>query len=164
MDEDTFDVTDQDGDVVTIPLRVSGDDHEVLEFNSSDILGFIAGHKPDYEEKSSYSITVEPRYGARQPTLDVTIEVVDTEDPGEVSLSQRQPQVGREVSAILSDPDGGVRIIRWEWQRSGTTVDSNGAPSAECLEDPDTDIRVVAEGSWTTIAGGVGGGLHPEAS
>ena len=32
-------------------------------------------------------------------------------------------------------------------------MDSNGAPSTECLEDPDTDIRVVAEGSWTTIAG-----------
>ena len=126
VDEDTFDVTDQDGDVVTIPLRVSGDDHEVLEFNSSDILGFIAGHKPDYEEKSSYSITVEPRYGARQPTLDVTIEVVDTEDPGEVSLSQRQPQVGREVHAALSDPDGGVRIDRWTW------AISDEAPTGTC--------------------------------
>ena len=69
----------------------------------------------------------------------MTIEVVDTEDPGEVSLSQRHPQVGREVYAAPSYPDGGVRIGRWMWERSNAITVDDGTPSAECRND--TDIR-----------------------
>ena len=67
---------------------MTGDDREVLAFDSSDILGFMAGHESDFEEKSSYSITVVARSGAGHrrlsSTLDVTVEVVDTEDVGAV--------------------------------------------------------------------------------
>ena len=101
-----------------------------LEFSGDDVLGFKADHKPDFEEQSSYSITITGRSGARSTSLDVTIEVVDAEDDGEVSLSQRQPQVGREVSAILSDPDGGVSIERWEWERSMWWMAGIRRPSA----------------------------------
>ena len=157
VDADTFAVTDQDGADTTYAYSVTGDDREVLAFDSSGILGFMADHKPDFEEKSSYSITVVARSGTgfrrRSSTLDVTIEVVDTEDVGEVSLSQRQPQVGIAVHATASDPDGGVGIRRWEWERSAEiTVDDGGTPSAECRDDPDTPgIEVV--GSWTPIGG-----------
>ena len=157
VDADTFAVTDQDGADTTYAYSVTGDDREVLAFDSSDILGFMADHKPDFEEKSSYSITVVARSGTgfrrRSSTLDVTIEVVDTEDVGEVSLSQRQPQVGIDVHATASDPDGGVSIKRWVWERSDEiTVDGTGTPSAECRDDPDTPgIEVV--GSWTPIGG-----------
>ena len=157
VDADTFAVTDQDGADTTYAYSVTGDDREVLAFDSSDILGFMAGHEPDFEEKSSYSITVVTRSGTgfrrRSSTLDVTIEVVDTEDVGEVSLSQRQPQVGIDVHATASDPDGGVGIKRWVWERSAEiTMDDGGTPSAECRDDPDTPgIEVV--GSWTPIDG-----------
>ena len=97
VDADTYAVTDQDGADTTYAYSVTGDDREVLAFDNG-ILGFMAGHEPDFEEKSSYSITVVASSGTgsrrRSTTLDVTIEVVDTEDVGEVSLSQRQPQVG----------------------------------------------------------------------
>ena len=157
VDADTFAVTDQDGADTTYAYSVTGDDGEVLAFDSSDMLGFMADHKPDFEEKSSYSITVVARSGTgfrrRSSTLDVTIEVVDTEDVGEVSLSQRQPQVGIDINATASDPDGGVSIKRWEWERSSEiTVDDTGTPSAECRDDPDTPgIDVV--GGWTPIDG-----------
>ena len=162
VDADTFAVTDQDGADTTYAYSVTGDDREVLGF-SSNILSFMADHKPDFEEKSSYSITVVARSGTgfrrRSSTLDVTIEVVDTEDVGEVSLSQRQPEVGIAVQATASDPDGGVRISRWVWERSDEiTVDGGGAPSAECRDDPDTlDINVV--GGWTPI-GGASSSVH----
>ena len=52
--------------------------------------------------------------------------MVDTEDAGEVLLSQRQPQVGYEIRATLSDPDGGVHLTRWVWERS------DEAPSSAC--------------------------------
>ena len=157
VDADTYAVTDQDGGDTTFAYSVTGDDREVLAFDSSDILGFMADHKPDFEEKSSYSITVVARSGTgfrrRSSTLDVTIEVVDTEDVGEVSLSQRQPQEGIDVHATVSDPDGGVSIKRWEWERSSEiTVDDTGTPSAECRDDPDTLGIEVVDG-WTPIDG-----------
>ena len=154
VDEYTFAVTDQDGDATTVPHRVTGDDEEVLAFDrSTNILGFKSDHKPDFEEQSSYSITITARSGGRSTFLDLIIEVVDGEDSGEVFLSQRQPQIGRVVHAIVSDPDGGVSITKWEWERSAEiTVDDEGTPSAECLDDPDTpDILVVV--GWTPIDG-----------
>ena len=68
-------------------------------------------------------------------------------------LSQRQPQVGIEIHATVSDPDGRVAVRRWEWERSeAITVDGEGTPSAKCREDPDTPgIGVV--GNWTPIDG-----------
>ena len=153
VDKDTFAVTDQDGDATTVPHRVTGDDSEFLEFDSAtNILGFKADHEIDYETKSSYSITITARSRGRSTTLDVTIEVVDTEDDGEVTLSQRQPQVGIELSAIPSDPDGGVSISEWVWERSEIAVDNEGTPSAECVDDPQTTgIGEVSE--WDTIDG-----------
>ena len=47
----TFDVTDQDGDVVTIPLQVSGDDDDVLEFNRDGVLAFKTDHEPDLRDE-----------------------------------------------------------------------------------------------------------------
>ena len=155
VDAGTFGVTDQDGADAARTYSVTGEDRELLAFDSSGILGFMAGHKPDFEEHSSYSITVVARSGAGHrrlsTTLEVTVEVVDTEDVGEISLSQRQPQEGITVHAAVSDPDGGVRIRRWEWERSDqVTFGGDGAPSAECRDDPATPgIGVV--GGWASI-------------
>ena len=150
----TYAVTDQDSGDTARAYSVSGDDKEFLEFDNGT-LKFKADHDPNFEEKNSYSISVVVRSGSssrrRSSTLDVTIEVVDTEDKGEVFLSQRQAQVGREVAATPSDPDGGLRISRWTWERSAViTVGGDGTPSAECLEDTD-NTPVVS--SWTVIDG-----------
>ena len=157
VNADTFAVTDQDGADTARAYSVTGEDREVLAFDGSDILGFMAGHGPDFEEKSSYSITVVARSGAGHrrlsTTLDVTIEVVDGEDVGEISLSQRQPQEGITVHASASDPDGGVRISRWVWERSDEiTVDDDGTPSPECRDDPGTPGIGVVD-SWAPIDG-----------
>ena len=165
----TFDVTDEDSGDTTFTYSVSGTDAEYFEINDADGLTFsedddpgtedvVETHTPNYEEKSSYSITVTARSGSssrrRSSSLDVTIEVVDTEDPGEVFLSQRQAQVGREVHAALSDPDGGVRIDRWVWELSAlVTVNEEGIPSAECRDDPDTPLVVVDPLGWAAIDG-----------
>ena len=153
VDANTFAVTDQDANDTTFSYSVTGDDREVLAFDSDDVLRFKPDHKPDYEEKNSYSLTITARSRGRSTTLDVIIEVVDTEDVGEVFLSQRQPQVGIAVHASASDPDGGVSIKRWEWERSAEiTVDDRGDPSAECVDDPDTPGIDVVDG-WTPIDG-----------
>ncbi len=147
----TYAASDQDSGDTAFRYSVSGDDEEFLDIDSNGVLSLKGGHEIDYETKSSYSITVTATSRGQSTTLDVTVEVVDTEDLGEVFLSQRQPQVGREVAAIPSDPDGGMRINRWVWERSAEiTTDADGTPSAECRDDPDTTVTVV--GGWTEIA------------
>ena len=176
VDGNSYAVTDQDGSVTgpdaydhtSYTYSVSGADRSFLAFNSAGILSFKASHKPDYEKKSSYSITIMARSseGPRKltATLDVTIDVVDAEDPGEVLLSQRQPQVGYEIHATASDPDGGVTITRWVWERSAEiTVDDSGAPSAGCRDYPVTPgIGVV--GGWTLIGGASSAFYAPQPS
>ena len=152
----TFDVTDQDSGDITFRYSVAGDDREFLAFDVDRILRFEESHEPDHEERSSYSITIEARSGegARRlsAALVVTVEVVDTEDPGEVTLFQREPQEGIEVHAVASDPDGSVRVRRWVWERSAEiTADAEGTPSAECRDDLDTSLAVV--GGWTLREG-----------
>ena len=60
----TFAVTDQDAGDTSFTYSVTGDDREALEFSGDDVLGFKADHKPDFEEQSSYSITITGRSGA----------------------------------------------------------------------------------------------------
>ena len=153
VDADTFSATDQDSLDATFTYSLTGDDLEFFAFDSN-VLGFKSGHLPDFEEKSSYSISVVARSGARTATLDVTVEVVDAEDEGEVSLSQRQPRVGIAVHATPSDPDGGVRISEWVWELSEVvTANDGGEPSAECPDNLD---------GWEPIDGATTAAYTPE--
>ena len=175
IDVDTFAVIDQDG-IVTGPdgyddtsytYSVSGADSEFFAFDSNDLLGFSADHEPDFEDQSSYSMTIEAHSGEAgrtlTSTLDVTIEVVDGEDDGAVALSQRQPEVGIAVHATASDDDGGVTIRRWVWELSDeVTVSARGVPFFECQDDPGTPIDAV--GGWTMIPGASSAVYAPKAA
>ncbi len=157
-------ITDEDGrtedqgaphayDDTNYTYRLSGADSNVLAIDAGGVLSFREGHRIDYEKQGSYSITIEAHSGdgprRLAAALDVTIEVVDAEDPGEVSLSQREPQIGKEVHATVSDPDGGVRVTSWAWYRSAEiTADENGTP---CRDDRGAPVDVV--GGWTRIDG-----------
>ena len=145
VDAGTYAATDQDGDDTTDTYSVSGADRSAFTFTDG-VLSFRTSRKPDFEKKSSYSITIVARSGegSRRLTarLDVVIEVVNTHDVGEMLLSQRQPQVGIELVATVSDPDGGVTITRWVWERSAELDDL----SAKCRNTG------VASG-WTSIGG-----------
>ena len=55
----------------------------------------------------------------------MTVHVIDAEDAGEVTLSQREPQEGQTVIATVSDPDGGVTVTEWEWARAVATGDDD---------------------------------------
>ena len=151
VDEDAVDAVPQTG-----AYSLGGADRDSFSINNTGALTVADAHTPDYEEQSSYSITIVGRSGVGSrrltTTLDVTINVVDAEDVGEVSLSQREPRVGRVVHATVSDPDGGVRVTGWEWERSEEiTVDGEGIPSAACREAPGTPA--VSESGWTLIDG-----------
>ena len=174
IDADTYAVTDQDGsadgpegyDPTIYTYTVSGADGDDFDIENG-ILTFKTGHEPDFEDQSSYSITVEAHSGVGSrrlsATLDVTIEVVDGEDAGVVVLSQRQPEVGIAVHATASDDDGGVTIRKWEWQLSDKVrVNDRGAPLDECQDDPGT--LILAVGGWTAIAGATSAVYAPKAA
>ena len=165
VDAETYAVTDEDGSVTgpegyndtTYEYSVSGADGDDLHFTGG-VLSFKQGHEPDFEDRSSYSITLVAHSGEGSrrlsTTLEVIIEVVDGEDGGVVVLSQRQPEVGIAIQAIASDEDGGVTIRRWVWELSEEVTFPRGVPTAECVDDPDTPgIDVVDKDSWTPIPG-----------
>ena len=156
-------VTDQDGtadgpdgyDPTIYMYTVSGADGDDFDIENG-ILTFKTGHEPDFEDRSSYSITVVAHSGegARRlsASLDVIIDVVDGEDAGAVLLSQRQPEVGIAILAAASDDDGGVTIRKWMWEQSEEVTVARGVPSKECLDDPSTP-GIDGVGGWTPITG-----------
>ena len=152
IDAETYAVSDQDGSIAdsysdtNYTYSVSGADGDDFSFDSGT-LAFIAGHEPDFEDQSSYSITVEAHSGkgARRlsATLDVIIDVVDGEDAGAVLLSQRQPEVGIAIQAMISDDDGGVTIRKWVWEWSVEVTHNGDLP--ECQDESGPLWKAIAE-------------------
>ena len=92
----------------------------------------------DYEVRRSYevTVTVTDTWGATA-TITVTIAVTNVEEPGSVTLSTVQPQVGTEVTAELTDPDGDPTRVVWQWARATSQ-----------------------SGNWTNISSGVDRGSY----
>ena len=148
-----YDADDEDADADNpaednATLTLEGADAKYFEITDDGALtivdndtateGVDESHTPNYETKSSYSITIVATSGAEdrllRTKLGVTVNVVDAEDPGEVTLSQREPQAGRTVIATLSDPDGGVTVSRWTWALSDTALTAGQT----CAANPGT--------------------------
>ena len=88
VDADTYAVTDQDRGDTTFTYSVSGDDSEFFEFDTCNKLKLQGGPRARLRnERFPIRYQSITRYGpgsrGQSTTLDVTIEVVDTEDPGE---------------------------------------------------------------------------------
>ena len=85
-------------------------------------LGF--GRSPDFESAADiggnnvYKVTVQASDGTNTDTLDVVVTVANVDEEGTVTLSSTQPQMGTELRAVLSDPDGSVSATTWMWERS----------------------------------------------
>ncbi len=78
-------------------------------------------------------------------TYDVTIEVTDAEEPGEITFSPEEvPEPGVQITATHSDPDGSISGRSWQWQRS---------------EDPEADPP-----AWEYISGATSSTYTPSAT
>ena len=86
---------------------------------------------PDYEKAADsnrdniYHVTVtasdgDPLDGANQESLSVIVTVADLDEPGTVTLSSLQPQVGTALSATLDEPDRGLTGLTWTWHSSAS--------------------------------------------
>ena len=99
----------------------------------------------DFEAKESYSLTVDVHDGrdgegnastTTDATQDVTITVRNLEEPGTVTLGTATGviQARVEVTAALSDPDGSVSELTWQWSQS-----PNGRTNWANVAGADTD-------------------------
>ncbi len=127
----TFRATDPEGEDIVWTL--TGNDLEdftivggVLRFKSAPNFEAAADANTD----NTYEFTVNASDGTNSATEDVTIEVTNVEEPGVVTLSTLQPQVGVDIDAELDDPDAGGTTANptWMWLRGGSII--VGATSA----------------------------------
>ena len=83
----------------------------------------------DADKDNVYVVTVaatDPDNNRGEKSVEVRVTNVD--ELGEVTLSAVQPRVGVPLTASLTDPDGGVHNITWQWSRVGMGPKT---PSAE---------------------------------
>ena len=149
---DPVTATDEDNDSLTYYL--GGRDSASFAMDSST--GQLRTKAAlDYERKNRYSVTVRANDGTTEgnanTTIAVTINVTNEDDAGTVTLSSARPRSGISLTATLSDPDGGVTGVTWQWAKSsdGSTGWSN--------------VRTNSA-SYTPVAGDVGEYLRATAS
>ena len=129
--------TDPEGSALTYAL--GGADAGLFEVDGSTAQITVGdGTSLDFKTTASYSVRVEARDpSAGRDEIDVTISVTNVDEPGAISLSSTEPAFGTELTATLTDPDGGITDESWEWQWS-----SDGA-------------------EWFTIPGGMSASYTP---
>ena len=120
-----YTATDPEGGSITWSL--AGTDAADFLLSPNGQLTFQTG--PDFEKPKDqgtdniYQATVQASAGQQSAALDVTVTVTDANDPGVVSLDTSSPQVGVPLTAELTDPDGEVSALDWQWhgRQPGTT-------------------------------------------
>ena len=141
--------TDSDRDTLTYWL--SGID--ASSFTINILTGQMMVKDPlDYESKPVYHVRVRVRDGiGASDDIDVTITVANVNEVGTVAVSMEQPKVGTALAVSLSDPDGSVSDISWQWAAS-----SDGSSWS--------DISGANSDSYTPVADDVGIYLRTTAS
>ena len=141
----TFAADDDESNTITWAL--TGADAGDFTISTGGVLTFNTA--PDYETKSTYAVTITATDNGAPPemsTLDVTVTIENVDETGSIADITGTAQVGQTLTAgAVTDPDGGVTGITWQWQ--GDSTDINSATSATYMPlvaDIDKTIRVVA--------------------
>ena len=110
-----FSATDTDS---SLSYSLGGADADSFDINAST--GQLTTRAPlDHEAKSSYEVTVRVTDPSNaSDDVPVTITVENVEEDGTVTLSGVPPEVGTRLTATLTDPDGDISDLTWQWQRS----------------------------------------------
>ena len=155
--EDVADYTATDPEDGTITWSLSGADMEAFDISDAGALTFKAS--PNYEAPADtganrmYNVTVVASDGFNSATLDVTVTVTNVDEEGRVTLSSAVAVVvDTEVTASLTDPDGGVTNTTWQWA------------SADTMAGPFINISGATSASYTVAAGAAGKYLQATAS
>ena len=123
-----FTATDPENASPVPTFDLSGADSALFDLDSGGVLTF--NNPPNYEKPgdadgdNTYELTV----GARDAdgirgTRDIEVKVTNEDEAGTVTLSAVQPRVGVAVTASLTDIDGPVSGVTWQWSVGGSNID-----------------------------------------
>jgi hypothetical protein len=151
----TYTAVDPDADAPDPTWTVGGADGS--KFNIGNESGGTPGQlkfkkKPDYEMPTDanmdnvYEVTVQASDGKLTGMRKVKVTVENADEAGVVTLSKTQPRVGIAVTASLTDPDGSISSLTWQWSNN------------------DGDITDANSDTYTPVAGDVGDTLTATAS
>ncbi len=159
-----FTAADPDNTDETITWSLSGED--AGDFTIVDgALTFKTS--PNYERPGDadgdnvYKVTVSATDADRnRGEKDVEVKVANVDEPGTVTLSSVQPRVGVALTASLTDIDGGVSGVMWQWY-DGTIIEENLTQNAieDAMSDTytptaaDLDKPLMARASYTDAQG-----------
>ncbi len=153
--------TDSDDDKLTYSLENA----RTSPFTIDRFTGQLQTGAPlDYETQATYTAKViaadrlEPDEPSRATdTITVTINVNNVDEPGKVSLTWTRLQVGAEVEASLTDPDGNVSGVTWHWEKSSDesswTAISTATQAAHTPVEGDVNRYLRAVASYTDALG-----------
>ena len=159
----TYSAADPEGET-GFSWTLAGDDRGDFSISAAGVLSFSAS--PNFEDPqdadtdNAYQVIVTAAdSNSNSSSLDVTITVTNVDEAGAVSLSPDQPQVGTELTATLTDPDGAVSATTWTWAKSAdgsdgswssiTGASSTDTTSAYTPVDDDVDNYLRATASYT---------------
>ena len=140
-------VATDDPEVEVVSLLLNGDDAAAFKLVDLDgtgagvVYGLAFKETPNFEsptdanKDNAYRVKVVARDDAgNRSETDVTVAVTNSEEEGKIKLSSIQPAVETELTAMVTDPDGGVTNVKWQWQsaptRAGSWDDIDDATSA----------------------------------
>ena len=121
----TYTATDPEGDT-PITVSLGGADMSKFEIDGG-ALSFK--DSPDYEmptdanKDNVYEVTVQASDGKLTGMKKVEVKVTNQDEPGMVTLSRTTPRVGFPVTATLTDPDGSISKLTWQWSEGGGNID-----------------------------------------
>ena len=117
--------------------------------------------KPDFEAPTDankdnvYEVTVRAAdVDGNRGEMAVKVTVANEEEDGTVSLSRTLIRVGVPVTASLSDPDGSISGLTWQWYDDTVNEDNL---MQDAIEDANSD-------TYTPVTGDVGETLSARAS
>ena len=116
---------------------MSGQDSGDFFIGNPGNLAFVKA--PDYEippdgnTDNVYEVTIQASAGTDAGTLDVAITVTNVDEEGRIILSPPPPVVGEGLTPTLSDPDGNVCELTWQWA-SDTSGDGSYAEIAGAVD------------------------------
>ena len=144
-----------DPEAGTVALRLIGSDSDDFSFTDG-VLRFDSA--PNFEDpddaggNNTYEVTVEARDALDTATQDVTVNVTNVDEAGRLALSSGQPLVGTELTATLTDLDGGLSGQSWTWERSpnrssgwSTIGGASGTRYTPVVDDFDHYLRVTVD-------------------
>ncbi len=136
--------TDTDGDTLTYSLDQSTGANAFAINADTGRITVVAGQLLDYETSPTTTLTVQVSDGkdsihnpddAVDAAIAVTVNLVNVDEPGSLTLDTAEPEIGTAVTATLTDPDGNLTSMQWQWSKS-----ENGATDWEDISGASANV------------------------